>query len=61
MKNSSKNGAKINQKSMKKRNRKLIQKWCQKDARPTLPGNPKEGSLLRREHTEKQQTTENQQ
>ena len=38
-----------------------MQKWCQKDARPTLPANPKEGSVLRREHTEKQQTTENQQ
>ena len=53
----SKKKAKINQKPIKKRARKLMQKWCQKDARPTLPGNPKEGSLLRREHTEKQQTT----
>ena len=61
MKNSSKKGAKINQKPIKKRGRKFMQKRSQKDASPLPPANPKEGSLLRREHTEKQQTTENQQ
>ena len=33
-----------------------MQKRSPKDASPTLPANPKEGSLLRREHAEKQQT-----
>ena len=57
----SKKGANINQKSIKKQGRQIMQKWCQKDASPQPPAKPLEGSLLRREHTEKQQTTKKQQ
>ena len=61
MKNGSKNGAKIEPKSIKKRGPKNDAKRVPKRAQPLGAGSPLEGSLLRREQyrktTNKQKTT----
>ena len=48
-------------KPLKNEVRKMMQKGSQKGASPQPPADPLEGSLLRREHAEKQQTNKKQQ
>ena len=56
MKNSSKKGAQIEQKSIQKRGPKIDAKMIPKRRQPPTPTRPLEGTLLRREHAEKQPT-----